>query len=95
MKKLILLAAAAVVAFFTNPSSGRHQEAFDQEFRRDHPVMGFLGGGLVASHMLTYHGYGVFSTSEFGHRTMSVGAFGIVHVRTAAIANMADELLKS
>jgi hypothetical protein len=95
MKKLILLVVIAAAAFFTNPSLARHRDAFDQEFRRDHPVLGLFGGGALASQALTYHNYGVFSTAEFGHKTVSVGMLGMVHVRTARISDMAEEVQKN
>jgi hypothetical protein len=95
MKKLGFVILALVAAFFTNPSLQHHRDSFDQEFRRDHPVLGMFGGGTLASQALTYHNYFLFSTAEFGHKTVSVGALGMVHVRTASLSDMADELQKN
>ena len=95
MKKLAFLILALVAAFFTNPSLQRHRDSFDQEFRRDHPVLGMFGGGALASQALTYRNYILFSTAEFGHKTVSVGALGMVHIRTAKLSDMAEEIQKN
>lgn len=95
MKKLVFIVVVLAVAFFTNPSLAHHRESFDAEFRHDHPVLGMFGGGALASQALTYHNYVLFSTAEFGHKTVSVGALGMVHVRTASLADMAEEVQRN
>jgi hypothetical protein len=94
MKKPFLLIALVAVAFFTNPSFERHRSSFDEAFRADHPLLGLFGGGALASQALTYHNYVLFSTADFGHKNVSVGALGFVHVRTARLGDMAAELQK-
>lgn len=75
------LALVVALAFVTNPSADRHRAAIKAAVAERSPVAGALGIGALAAFVTTYHSWGVASTTMANERTITVGAFGIVHVR--------------
>ena len=45
------------------------------------PVARVLGIGAIAAFATTYHSWGLCSYTTTAERTISIGAFGLVHVR--------------
>lgn len=81
---LVSLAGAAAVlalAFVLNPSPERHRAHIKEALGARSPVARALGLGSLAGFVSDYHSLGVASYTRVGDRTLSVGAFGIVHVR--------------
>ena len=79
------LASAALVlalAFVLNPSAERHRTAIKDAVAERSPLARVLGVGAMAAFASTYHSWGVCSYTTVSDRALSVGAFGIVHVRT-------------
>lgn len=76
-----LAALVVVVAFVSNPSADRHRAAIKAAVAERSPVAGALGIGALAAFTSTYQSWGVASITTVNDRTLSVGAFGIVHVR--------------
>lgn len=79
---LVGTAVLAALAFLLNPSADRHRAAIKSAVAERSPLAGALGIGALASFTSTYHSWGVASYTTIGDRTVSIGAFGIVHVRT-------------
>lgn len=77
---LIILAAMAL-AVVLNPSPERHRDEIREAVASRSPVAGVLGLGKLMALSSTYHSVGVASYTTAGNRTLSVGAFGLVHVR--------------
>jgi hypothetical protein len=75
------LALVVALAFVTNPSADRHRAAIKAAVAERSPVAGALGIGALAAFVTTYHSWGVASATMANERTITVGAFGIVHVR--------------
>lgn len=82
MKRLGWILLVLVLAVVLNPSAGKHRATFDEEFSSDHPVLAFLGAGKLASALMVYDNYYVFSTTRVADRVVSVGIFGKVFVLT-------------
>lgn len=75
------LALLLALAFVLNPSADRHRAAIKEAVAERSPVAGALGLGSLAAFTTTYHSWGVCSYTTSNERTVSIGAFGIVHVR--------------
>ena len=75
------LALVVALAFVTNPSADRHRNAIKAAVAERSPVAGALGIGALAAFTSTYHSWGVASTTTVNDRTITIGAFGLVHVR--------------
>lgn len=75
------LALVVALAFVTNPSADRHRNAIKAAVAERSPVAGALGIGALAAFTSTYHSWGVASTTTVNERTITIGAFGLVHVR--------------
>jgi hypothetical protein len=75
------LALVVAIAFVTNPSADRHRAAIKAAVAERSPVAGALGIGALAAFTSTYHSWGVASVTTANDRTLTIGAFGIVHVR--------------
>lgn len=83
-KLLLSLAGGALVAalaFGSNPSGNAHRAAIKAAVAERSPVAGALGLGALAAFTTTYHSWGLCSYTTVNGRTLSVGAFGVVHVR--------------
>lgn len=81
---LIVAAAVAVLAVFTNPSPERHRAKIKEAVSERSPIAGALGLGSLAAFASTYHPLGVASYTTVNGRTASIGAFGMVHVMDLA-----------
>lgn len=78
---------ALALAFVLNPSAQRHREAIRAAVSDRSPVAGALGLGALTAFTSTYESWGVCSFTSVNGRTISIGAFGIVHVRSAVLPN--------
>ena len=86
--RLISLSTAALVlalAFVLNPTAQKHREAIRVAVKDRSPVAGALGVGALTAFTSTYQSWGVCSFTTVNDRTISVGAFGIVHVRDVVL----------
>lgn len=81
IRALIGAAVVLAAAFALNPSADRHRAAIKEAVAERSPVAGALGIGALAAFTSTYRSWGVFSVTTANERTLSIGAFGIVHVR--------------
>jgi hypothetical protein len=82
--RLIGLTTAALVlalAFVLNPSAQKHREAIRAAVKDRSPLAGALGVGALTAFTSTYQSWGVCSFTTVNDRTISIGAFGLVHVR--------------
>jgi hypothetical protein len=75
------VALALALAFVTNPSAERHRAAIKEQLGERSPLARVLGVGAVAAFASSYHSWGVCSYTTVNDRTLSIGAFGIVHVK--------------
>lgn len=75
------VALVLVLAFVLNPSADRHRAAIKAAVADRSPVAGALGIGALAAFGATYQSWGVASITTVNDRTLSIGAFGFVHVR--------------
>lgn len=85
MNKAVVLASAALVialAFVSNPSAEKHRAAIRTAVADRSPVAGALGIGALTAFTSTYESWGVVSITTVNGRTVSIGAFGWVHVRS-------------
>jgi hypothetical protein len=88
--RLISLTTAALVlalAFVLNPSAEKHREAIRAAVKDRSPVAGALGVGALTAFTSTYQTWGVCSFTTVNDRTVTIGAFGIVHVRDAVLGS--------
>ena len=85
MRRLTATAAGLLlvlaIAFVSNPGAERHQAAIKAAVAERSPVAGALGIGALAALTSTYRSWGVASTTMLNDRTVTIGAFGWVHVR--------------
>ncbi|MCW5660441.1 MAG: hypothetical protein KIT60_22275 [Burkholderiaceae bacterium] len=82
--RLIGLTTAALVlalAFVLNPSAQKHRDAIRAAVKDRSPLAGALGVGALTAFTSTYQSWGVCSFTTVNDRTISIGAFGLVHVR--------------
>jgi hypothetical protein len=79
---LVTVALALALGFVLNPSAERHRAAIKEAVADRSTLAKVLGVGAMAAFASTYHSWGVCSYTTVSGRTLSVGAFGIVHVRT-------------
>lgn len=87
--RLISLSTAALVlalAFVLNPTAQRHRDAIRAAVNDRSPVAGALGVGALTAFTSTYESWGVCSFTTVNGRTISIGAFGIVHVRNVVLS---------
>jgi hypothetical protein len=78
---LMTIALVLALAFVLNPSAERHRTAIKEAVAERSPLAKVLGVGAMAAFASTYHSWGVCSYTTVSGRALSVGAFGIVHVR--------------
>jgi hypothetical protein len=86
--RLITLSAVALalaLAFVLNPTAQKHRDAIRAAVKDRSPVAGALGVGALTAFTSTYQSWGVCSFTTVKDRTISVGAFGIVHVRDTVL----------
>jgi hypothetical protein len=79
---LTTIALGLALAFVLNPSADRHRAAIKDAAAERSPLARVLGVGAMAAFASRYHSWGVCSYTTVSDRTLSIGAFGIVHVRT-------------
>ncbi len=77
---LILLAAA----YLLNPSPDKHRAAISEQVSARSELAGLLRLGRVTAFFSEYHSLAVASYTTVNDRVVSIGAFGIVHVREPA-----------
>lgn len=78
-----LLAAVVVAAFLLNPSAERHRQKIREAVADRSPVAGALGVGAMTAFVSTYHPLVVASYTTVNGKTVSVGAFSMVWVRSS------------
>lgn len=76
----ILLVLAGVLAFQFNPTPEMHRAKIRQAVGERSPLLGAIGVGSLRAFLSNYHSLGVASYTKVGDRTVSVGAYGYVHV---------------
>jgi len=79
---LILLAAA----YLLNPSPEKHRATISERVSARSELAGLLRLGRVTAFFSEYPSLGVASYTTVNDRVVSIGAFGIVHVREGAPA---------
>ena len=84
---LATVALALALAFVLNPSAQKHRDAIRSAVKDRSPVAGALGVGALTAFTSTYQSWGVCSFTTVNDRTISVGAFGIVHVRDTVLSS--------
>ena len=77
-----LAAAVTAAAFVLNPSPEQHRTKIREAIAERSPLAGALGIGALTAFTSTYHPLGVASYTTVNGRTVSVGAFGMVFVRS-------------
>ena len=77
--------ASTALLSVINPSAQKHREAIRAAVSDRSPVAGALGLGALTAFTSTYESWGVCSFMTVNRRTVSVGAFGIVHVRSTVL----------
>ena len=77
-----LAAAVTAAAFVLNPSPEQHRTKIKEAIAERSPLAGALGIGALTAFTSTYHPLGVASYTTVNGRTVSVGAFGMVFVRS-------------
>ena len=90
LTRLVTLSSAVLVvalAFVFNPTAQKHREAIRAAVSDRSPVAGALGLGALTAFTSTYESWGVCSFTSVNGRTVSVGAFGVVHVRDAVLGS--------
>lgn len=81
---IIALLLVLVFALALNPSSERHRETIRSAVAERNPIAGALGLGALKSLVVDYHSWGIASYTMVDDHVISVGAFGLVHVRREA-----------
>ncbi len=80
------IALAIALAFVLNPTAQKHRDAIRAAVSDRSPVAGALGLGALTAFTSTYESWGVCSFTTVNGRTISIGAFGMVHVRDAVLS---------
>lgn len=83
----LVTAAVFVAAIVLNPSAETHREKIKQATSERSPIAGALGLGALTAFVSTYHSWGVASYTTANGKTLSWGAFGMVFVTQASIAD--------
>jgi len=79
---LIVIAAAGVLL---NPSPEKHRDTIASDMSRRSQIADLLQLGRITAFFSEYHSFGVGSYTTVNGTVVSVGAFGIVHVRENAV----------
>ncbi|MCB1886159.1 MAG: hypothetical protein KDH20_01015 [Rhodocyclaceae bacterium] len=80
LQTIAALALLAILALATNPSPETHRETISQALSSRSELASLLRLGRVTAFFSEYYSVGVASYTKVGERTVSVGAFGYVHV---------------
>lgn len=78
---ILLIVVGIILMYFANPSYDTHRETINNRFKKDHAILGPLGGGKIFNAFTTYNDYYLFSTTDVDGEVVSVGIFGKVFVR--------------
>lgn len=81
LKLAVVLALAAAAAVALNPSPEKHRAAISDALSARSELASLLRLGRVTAFLSEYHTLGVASYTTVNQRVVSVGAFGLVHVR--------------
>ena len=68
------------VAALTNPTADQHRDAIRKAVAERSALERILGVGVLTAFASSYHSLGVASYTIVNDRTVTVGAFGFVHV---------------
>jgi len=83
----LVTAAVFVAAIALNPSAETHRDKIKQATSERSPIAGALGLGALTAFVSSYHSIGVASYTTASGKTLSWGAFGVVFVTPASIAD--------
>ena len=76
----VVVAIILAIAALTNPTADRHRDAIRKAVAERSALEGVLGVGVLKAFASSYRSLGVASYTVVNDRTVSIGAFGIVHV---------------
>ena len=76
----VLLVITGLLAVQFNPTPEMHRAKIRQSLGDRSPLMRLLGIGSITAFLSNYHSIGVASYTKAGDKTLSIGAFGQVHV---------------
>jgi hypothetical protein len=93
MRAFLITLGVLGILLWTNPSQADHQRVFGETFKAENPILGFLGGDKVASVLVGYESYGLFSVGVVGDRVVSIGVLGKVFSKAPAIERSIAESL--
>jgi hypothetical protein len=82
---LLVVAGLVGLAVVTNPSAERHRAKIREATAERSPVAGLFGLGALAAFVSTYHPLGVVSYTTVDDQVVSIGAFGMVFVKTPTL----------
>ena len=77
---VVVVAIVVAIAFMTNPTADQHRDAIRKAVAERSTLERVLGVGVLTAFASSYRSLGVASYCVVNDRTVSVGAFGIVHV---------------
>lgn len=77
----VVTAVVVAAAFVLNPSPEQHRTEIRQAIAERSPLAGLLGIGAITAFTSTYHSLGVASYTTVNDHVVSIGAFGLIHVR--------------
>ena len=81
----VVAAAITAAAFLFNPSPEQHRTAIKSAIAERSPLASILGIGALRAFTSAYHPLGIASYTTVNERVVSIGAFGKVYVRDAAL----------
>ena len=76
---LVVTGLVVVLAFALNPAPEKHQDRLKEVFAERNSLAGSLGIGALSALLTSYHSLGVASYTQIDGKTVTVGAFGLVH----------------
>ena len=76
----LVVAVVLVIAALTNPTADQHRDAIRKAVAERSTLERIFGVGVLTAFASSYRSLGVASYCVVNDRTVSVGAFGIVHV---------------
>ena len=76
----LVVAIVLVIAALTNPTAEQHRDAIRKAVAERSTLERILGVGVLTAFASSYRSLGIASYTVVNERTVSVGAFGIVHV---------------
>ena len=76
--KIIIFMAVIILFVITNPKKESHDHEIKNMITRQDEFLGSFGGGWIATKMVNYHSYGVFSITKFEDSIVTIGFLGMV-----------------